>query len=90
MQKTIRREMAEEISLFTSTIQHQLPSTPSAARKSQKQIVRFGALTTKDAKVLAAMRKTKCLREAHEWTPGLATEEVETAETPSRLPLEPV
>ncbi|KAK9242001.1 hypothetical protein V1506DRAFT_124350 [Lipomyces tetrasporus] len=52
-------QMAEEISLLTSTIQHQLPPTPSNTRKSQKQVGRFGALTTKDAKRLTGTRNTK-------------------------------
>ena len=94
-------QMAEEISLLTSTVQHQLPPMPSNARKSQKRVGRSGALTTKDAKRLAAARKTKddaaSVRKGRKMappsqllTPESATEEAESAETPSRLPLDPV
>ena len=51
--------MAEQIQLLTSTIQHQLPPMPSTTRKSQKQVGKFGALTTKDANRQIAKRKGK-------------------------------
>ena len=94
-------QMAEEISLLTSTIQHQLPAMPSNSRKSRRQVGKFGAMTTKDAKRHAATKKEKehtaSVRKGKKMpppsqllTPESATEEVETAETPSRLPLHPV
>ncbi|KAJ5982203.1 hypothetical protein N7451_012303 [Penicillium sp. IBT 35674x] len=52
-------QMAEEISLLTSTIQPQLPPIPSTARKSRKQVGRFGAVTTKDARRHTATKKEK-------------------------------
>ncbi|KAJ5117318.1 hypothetical protein N7448_010950 [Penicillium atrosanguineum] len=52
-------QLAEEVGLLTSTIQHQLPLMPSAARKSKKQVGKFGALTTKDANRQIAKRKGK-------------------------------
>lgn len=42
-------QMAENISLLTPAIEHQLPPVRSKTRKSQKQVGKFGALTTKDA-----------------------------------------
>lgn len=93
--------MAAEISLLTSTIQHQLPPMPSSARKSRKQVGRFGAMTTKHAKRYAVTKKDKehaaSVRKGRNvappslfLTPESATEEAQTAETPSRLPLNPV
>ena len=41
--------MAEEISLLTSAIEHQLPPVRSKTRKSQKQVGKFGVVTAKDA-----------------------------------------
>ena len=58
-------QMAEEISLPTSTIQHQLPPMPSKARKSRKEIGRFGAVTTNDAKRHAMTKKEKNMRQAY-------------------------
>ena len=52
-------QMAEQIQLLTSTIQHQLPPMPSTTRKSQRQVGKFGALTTKDANRQIAKRKGK-------------------------------
>jgi hypothetical protein len=52
-------KLAEEINLLTSTIQHQLPTMPSTAQKSQKQVGKFGALTTKDANRMVRRRKEK-------------------------------
>ncbi|KAJ5144328.1 hypothetical protein N7476_004862 [Penicillium atrosanguineum] len=94
-------QMAEEISLLTSTIQHQLPPMPSKARKSRKKTGKFSALTTKDAKRHATTRKEKehaaSVRKGRKMappslllTPESATEEAESAETPSRPPLDPV
>lgn len=52
-------QMAEEISLLTSTIEHQLPPMPSNTRKSQKQVGKFGATTTKHALRHVAIRKER-------------------------------
>jgi hypothetical protein len=93
--------MAEEIGLLTCTIQHQLPPIPSTARKSRKQVGKFGAMTTKDARRHTATKKEKehaaSVRKGRKMappsqllTPESATKAVETAETPSRLPLKPV
>ena len=93
--------MAEEISLLTSTIEHQLPPARSKARKSQKQVGKFGALTTKDANRHIATRKEKdqeaSVRKARRMappslnsTPNSAAEAAQTAEIPRRLPLAPV
>ena len=93
-------QMAEEISLLTSTIQHQLPPMRSKARKSQKQIPKFGALTTKDANRHIAKRKEKddkaSVRKGRKMappslisTPKSATEGAEIADTPSRVPMAP-
>lgn len=35
--------------MLNDTLENQLPKQPTTARKSQKQIGKFGALTTKDA-----------------------------------------
>ena len=91
-------QMAEEISLLTSTIQH--PPIRSKARKSQQPIGKFGALTTKDANRQIAKRKEKD-DNASVWKarkiapPSLvstskpATGEAENADTPSRLSMAP-
>lgn len=74
---------------------------PSSTRKSQKQVGKFGASTTKHALRHVAARKEKdhaaSVRKGKKmalpglfWTPDLATEEVESAEAPSRPPLDPV
>ena len=51
--------MAEEIDLLTSTTQHQLPAMSSTARKSRREVGKFGVLTTKDASRKIAVRKQK-------------------------------
>lgn len=43
-------QFAEEVSLLNTTIQDQLPAMPSTARKSMRQVGKFGAIVTKDAK----------------------------------------
>lgn len=50
-------QLAEEVGLLTATIQHSLPPIPQTARKSKKQIGKFGALTTTDANRKIAVRK---------------------------------
>ena len=74
---------------------------PLKARKSKKEVGRFGAITTKYAKRHATTKKEKehaaSVRKGRKMappsvllTPESATEEAESAETPSRLPLDPV
>ena len=93
-------KLAEEINLLTSTLQHQLPMMPSPARKSQKQVGKFGALTTKDANRMVKRRKEKeeqaSVRKAKrnavsEKQPVATTaaEEHLMLETPSRMPQMP-
>ena len=50
-------QLSEQVGLITA--QNQLPAMPSTARKSQKQVDKFGALTTKDANRQMAKRKNK-------------------------------
>lgn len=94
-------QMAEEISLLTSTIEHQLPPMPSNTRKSQRQVGKFGAITTKHALRHVATRKEKdhaaSVRKGKKMpppsvllTPESVAGEVQSAETPSRPPLDPV
>jgi hypothetical protein len=93
--------MAEQIGLLSSTIEHQLPRIPSKVRKSRKQVGKFGALTTKDANRSIAAKQQKeheaSVRKARRMappsvllTPISAAEEDELADTPSRIPIEPV
>jgi hypothetical protein len=94
-------KMAEEVSLLQSTIQHQLPPMRSTARKSKKQVGKFGAITTRDAiryaKVKQDKRDAASVRAGKKMappsqllTPPSPTEVAEIEETPSRLPLKPV
>jgi len=87
-----------EVSFLTSTIQQQLPPIRSKARKSQKQIGKFGALTTKDVNRCITKWKEKDheagVRKAGKAPRSListksATEEAESAGTSSRVPVAP-
>ncbi|KAJ5240598.1 transcriptional regulator family: Centromere protein B DNA-binding region [Penicillium citrinum] len=51
--------LAEDIGLLTDTLENQLPKKPTIARRSQRQIGKFGALTTKDAVRYAYNRNNK-------------------------------
>ncbi|KAJ6001156.1 hypothetical protein N7481_001565 [Penicillium waksmanii] len=52
-------QLTEDIGLLYNTLENRLPKKPTIARKSQKQLGKFGALTTKDAIRFANDRKTK-------------------------------
>ncbi|KAJ5798982.1 uncharacterized protein N7503_006487 [Penicillium pulvis] len=61
MQRVARTQarLIEDIDLLYDTLENQLPKKPTIARKSQQQLGKFGALTTKDAVRFANDRKTK-------------------------------
>ncbi|OQE21113.1 hypothetical protein PENSTE_c012G09731 [Penicillium steckii] len=52
--------LAQDIDLLNDTLECQLPKQPTTARKSQRQIGKFGVLTTKDAVRLANERNKMC------------------------------
>ena len=94
-------QFAEEVGLLNSTIQHQLPAMPSTARKSMRQVGKFGAIVTKDAKRRigdrakkeGAAATRKIARAAASEAPPMNTAPLEdntTPETPIRVQWQPI